>query len=220
MEQIPAVRQPRVTDASSQWPICSVVGKHGKALKTPEDAEKRKENTDCPTCLFYSERLSGENGRFVSSVVAPSLPSQLLSEEEFKNSCQLKDQRPQRIRPHRCSVPNSFQRLSSTLANCVVVKLVLYKWHWHWIGGESRFGSYMSNGECFADVDKFLAVSLCSPKLQRHGLTARPLEAARSVRVENVPPTASEGAVDHTPPFCIPSIFTTNTTIFLLKSSS
>ncbi|XP_074495688.1 protein mono-ADP-ribosyltransferase PARP14-like [Sebastes fasciatus] len=39
-----------------------------------------------------------------------------------------------------------------------------------------------------ADVEKFLAVSRSSQKLQRHGLTARPLEAAESVRVESLPP--------------------------------
>ncbi|KAF3851557.1 hypothetical protein F7725_013329 [Dissostichus mawsoni] len=37
-----------------------------------------------------------------------------------------------------------------------------------------------------ADVDKFLTGSQCSQKLQKHGLTARPLEAAESVRVENL----------------------------------
>ncbi|XP_029295286.1 protein mono-ADP-ribosyltransferase PARP14-like isoform X2 [Cottoperca gobio] len=37
-----------------------------------------------------------------------------------------------------------------------------------------------------ADVEKFLTASL---KLQRHGLTARPLEAAESVRVESLPLT-------------------------------
>ncbi|KAI9543762.1 hypothetical protein NQZ68_008810 [Dissostichus eleginoides] len=41
-----------------------------------------------------------------------------------------------------------------------------------------------------ADVDKFLTGSQCSQKLQKHGLTARPLEAAESVRVENLSPTA------------------------------
>ncbi|XP_076587780.1 protein mono-ADP-ribosyltransferase PARP14-like [Chaetodon auriga] len=40
-----------------------------------------------------------------------------------------------------------------------------------------------------ADVEKFLTVKQSSQKLQRHGLTARPLEAAKSVRVENLPPT-------------------------------
>ncbi|KAF3853284.1 hypothetical protein F7725_013972 [Dissostichus mawsoni] len=39
------------------------------------------------------------------------------------------------------------------------------------------------------DVEKFLTGSQCSQKLQKHGLTARPLEAAESVRVENLPPT-------------------------------
>ncbi|KAL7391183.1 hypothetical protein ABVT39_005598 [Epinephelus coioides] len=38
-----------------------------------------------------------------------------------------------------------------------------------------------------ADVERFLGRS--SQKLQRHGLTARPLEAAESVRVESLPPT-------------------------------
>ncbi|KAI4819928.1 hypothetical protein KUCAC02_027929, partial [Chaenocephalus aceratus] len=40
-----------------------------------------------------------------------------------------------------------------------------------------------------ADVDKFLTGSQCSQKLRKHGLTARPLEAAESIRVENLPPT-------------------------------
>ncbi|TMS03766.1 Poly [ADP-ribose] polymerase 14 [Larimichthys crocea] len=40
-----------------------------------------------------------------------------------------------------------------------------------------------------ADVEKFLTVSQSSQKLQRHGLTARLLEAAKSVRVESLPPT-------------------------------
>ncbi|XP_078027150.1 protein mono-ADP-ribosyltransferase PARP14-like isoform X4 [Epinephelus lanceolatus] len=41
-----------------------------------------------------------------------------------------------------------------------------------------------------ADVERFLGRS--SQKLQRHGLTARPLEAAESVRVESLPPTVVE----------------------------
>ncbi|TDH12644.1 hypothetical protein EPR50_G00049200 [Perca flavescens] len=40
-----------------------------------------------------------------------------------------------------------------------------------------------------ADVEKFLSVSESSQKLQKRGLSARPLEAAESVRVENLPPT-------------------------------
>ncbi|KAM6944682.1 protein mono-ADP-ribosyltransferase PARP14-like [Lycodopsis pacificus] len=39
-----------------------------------------------------------------------------------------------------------------------------------------------------ADVEKFLSVSESSQKLQKRGLTARPLEAAESVRVESLPP--------------------------------
>ncbi|XP_031695676.1 protein mono-ADP-ribosyltransferase PARP14-like, partial [Anarrhichthys ocellatus] len=38
------------------------------------------------------------------------------------------------------------------------------------------------------DVEKFLSVSESSQKLQKRGLTARPLEAAESVRVESLPP--------------------------------
>ncbi|KAM9360379.1 protein mono-ADP-ribosyltransferase PARP14-like [Symphorus nematophorus] len=38
-----------------------------------------------------------------------------------------------------------------------------------------------------ADVEKFLTVSQSSQRLQRHGLTARPLEAAKSIQVENLP---------------------------------
>ncbi|XP_070760235.1 protein mono-ADP-ribosyltransferase PARP14-like isoform X2 [Enoplosus armatus] len=40
-----------------------------------------------------------------------------------------------------------------------------------------------------ADAEKFLAAGQSSQKLQRHGLTARPLEATKSVRVESLPPT-------------------------------
>uniref|UniRef100_UPI003AAA2BFC protein mono-ADP-ribosyltransferase PARP14-like n=1 Tax=Centroberyx gerrardi TaxID=166262 RepID=UPI003AAA2BFC len=39
------------------------------------------------------------------------------------------------------------------------------------------------------DVERFLTVSQSSMKLQRHGLTARLLEAAKSVRVDSLPPT-------------------------------
>ncbi|XP_062272829.1 protein mono-ADP-ribosyltransferase PARP14-like isoform X1 [Scomber scombrus] len=39
-----------------------------------------------------------------------------------------------------------------------------------------------------ADVEKFLIVSQSSRKLEKHELTARPLEAAKSVRVEDLPP--------------------------------
>ncbi|XP_071380642.1 protein mono-ADP-ribosyltransferase PARP14-like [Centroberyx affinis] len=39
------------------------------------------------------------------------------------------------------------------------------------------------------DVERFLTVSQSSMKLQKHGLTARLLEAAKSVRVESLPPT-------------------------------
>ncbi|XP_042370979.1 protein mono-ADP-ribosyltransferase PARP14-like, partial [Plectropomus leopardus] len=38
-------------------------------------------------------------------------------------------------------------------------------------------------------AERFLAVSRSGQRLQRHGLTARPLEAAESVRVESLPPT-------------------------------
>ncbi|XP_024120294.1 protein mono-ADP-ribosyltransferase PARP14, partial [Oryzias melastigma] len=40
-----------------------------------------------------------------------------------------------------------------------------------------------------ADSEKFLSVSQKNKKMQKHGLTARPLEAAQSVRVENLPPS-------------------------------
>ncbi|KAM7391015.1 hypothetical protein PAMP_021733 [Pampus punctatissimus] len=40
-----------------------------------------------------------------------------------------------------------------------------------------------------ADMEKFLTGSQNSQKLQKHKLTARPLEAAKSVRVEHLPPT-------------------------------
>ncbi|XP_026178055.1 protein mono-ADP-ribosyltransferase PARP14-like isoform X2 [Mastacembelus armatus] len=40
-----------------------------------------------------------------------------------------------------------------------------------------------------ADALRFLSLSETSPKLQKYGLTARLLEAAKSVRVENLPPT-------------------------------
>ncbi|XP_067429640.1 protein mono-ADP-ribosyltransferase PARP14-like isoform X1 [Thunnus thynnus] len=40
-----------------------------------------------------------------------------------------------------------------------------------------------------ADVEKFFTVSQNSQKLEKHELTARPLEAAKSVRVESLPPT-------------------------------
>ncbi|XP_040897571.1 protein mono-ADP-ribosyltransferase PARP14-like isoform X2 [Toxotes jaculatrix] len=40
-----------------------------------------------------------------------------------------------------------------------------------------------------ADAERFLAVSQTSRKMQKHGLTARPLQAAKSIRVENLPPT-------------------------------
>ncbi|XP_032372441.1 protein mono-ADP-ribosyltransferase PARP14 isoform X1 [Etheostoma spectabile] len=39
------------------------------------------------------------------------------------------------------------------------------------------------------DVEKFLSVSESTQKLQKRGLSARPLEAAESVRVESLPPT-------------------------------
>ncbi|AWP07718.1 putative poly [Scophthalmus maximus] len=38
-----------------------------------------------------------------------------------------------------------------------------------------------------ADAEKFVSVSRTSAKMQKHGLTARPLEAAKSVRVEGLP---------------------------------
>uniref|UniRef100_A0A4W6DZF5 Poly [ADP-ribose] polymerase n=1 Tax=Lates calcarifer TaxID=8187 RepID=A0A4W6DZF5_LATCA len=40
-----------------------------------------------------------------------------------------------------------------------------------------------------ADAEKFLTESQTSGKMQKQGLTAQPLEAAKSVRVENLPPT-------------------------------
>nr|XP_046242508.1 protein mono-ADP-ribosyltransferase PARP14-like isoform X2 [Scatophagus argus] len=40
-----------------------------------------------------------------------------------------------------------------------------------------------------ADVEKFLTLSQSNRKLQKHRLTVRPLEAAKSVRVESLPPT-------------------------------
>ncbi|XP_038559138.1 protein mono-ADP-ribosyltransferase PARP14-like isoform X2 [Micropterus salmoides] len=43
-----------------------------------------------------------------------------------------------------------------------------------------------------ADVEKFLTVSQSSQKLQKYGLTARPLEAAKSVRLESLPPTVTK----------------------------
>ncbi|KAM4575865.1 protein mono-ADP-ribosyltransferase PARP14-like [Odontesthes bonariensis] len=39
-----------------------------------------------------------------------------------------------------------------------------------------------------ADVDKFIAVGQTSSKMQKHGLSVRPLEAAKSVRMESLPP--------------------------------
>lgn len=46
----------------------------------------------------------------------------------------------------------------------------------------------------FTDVQRFIAASQTSTKMQRLGLTARPLEAPRSVRVESLPPTVVKGA--------------------------
>ncbi|XP_040011244.1 protein mono-ADP-ribosyltransferase PARP14-like isoform X2 [Xiphias gladius] len=43
-----------------------------------------------------------------------------------------------------------------------------------------------------ADAERFLTLSQTSGRLQKQGLTARPLEAARSVRVESLPPTVTE----------------------------
>ncbi|XP_041855414.1 protein mono-ADP-ribosyltransferase PARP14-like isoform X2 [Melanotaenia boesemani] len=40
-----------------------------------------------------------------------------------------------------------------------------------------------------ADVEKFVSVSQTNSKMQKHRLTARPLEAAKSVRMESLPPT-------------------------------
>ncbi|XP_072243280.1 protein mono-ADP-ribosyltransferase PARP14-like [Leuresthes tenuis] len=40
-----------------------------------------------------------------------------------------------------------------------------------------------------ADVDKFIRVGQNSSKMQKHGLTVRPLEAAKSIRMESLPPT-------------------------------
>uniref|UniRef100_A0A3P8NU03 Poly [ADP-ribose] polymerase n=1 Tax=Astatotilapia calliptera TaxID=8154 RepID=A0A3P8NU03_ASTCA len=40
-----------------------------------------------------------------------------------------------------------------------------------------------------ADVERFLSVSQTSTKMKKHGLTARPLEAATNIRVESLPPT-------------------------------
>ncbi|XP_045890992.1 protein mono-ADP-ribosyltransferase PARP14-like [Micropterus dolomieu] len=47
-----------------------------------------------------------------------------------------------------------------------------------------------------ADVEKFLTVSQSSQKLQKYGLTARPLEAAKSVRVESLPPTVTKDVLE------------------------
>lgn len=46
----------------------------------------------------------------------------------------------------------------------------------------------------FTDEDKFLAASQASPTLGRRRVAARPLEAAVSLWVENLPPTVDEGA--------------------------
>lgn len=46
---------------------------------------------------------------------------------------------------------------------------------------------------CSPDADGFLAAAQSSQKLQRYGLTSRPLEAARSVRVEALPPAVGTG---------------------------
>ncbi|XP_045890991.1 protein mono-ADP-ribosyltransferase PARP14-like [Micropterus dolomieu] len=47
-----------------------------------------------------------------------------------------------------------------------------------------------------ADVEKFLTVSQSSQKLQKYGLTARPLEAAKSVRLESLPPTVTKDVLE------------------------
>ncbi|XP_071340147.1 protein mono-ADP-ribosyltransferase PARP14-like isoform X2 [Trachinotus anak] len=46
------------------------------------------------------------------------------------------------------------------------------------------------------DAERFLTVSQTSAKMQKQGLTARPLEAAKSVRVESLPPTVVKDMLD------------------------
>ncbi|XP_056232020.1 protein mono-ADP-ribosyltransferase PARP14-like [Seriola aureovittata] len=46
------------------------------------------------------------------------------------------------------------------------------------------------------DAEKFLTVSQTSSKMQKQGLTARPLEAAKSVRVERLQPTVVKDLLD------------------------
>ncbi|KAF6716797.1 Poly [ADP-ribose] polymerase 14 [Oryzias melastigma] len=47
-----------------------------------------------------------------------------------------------------------------------------------------------------AVAEKFMTVCEKHPKLQKHGLTARPLEKAKSVRVESLPSTASQDMLE------------------------
>jgi len=55
------------------------------------------------------------------------------------------------------------------------------------------------------EVDKFISVGQNSLKMQKHGLTVRPLEAAKSIRKESLPPTVVKGTqtVQHSE-FCFP----------------
>ncbi|XP_031600671.2 protein mono-ADP-ribosyltransferase PARP14-like isoform X1 [Oreochromis aureus] len=47
-----------------------------------------------------------------------------------------------------------------------------------------------------ADVERFLSVSQTSTKMKKHGLTARPLEAATNIRVESLPPTVVQDMLE------------------------
>lgn len=47
--------------------------------------------------------------------------------------------------------------------------------------------------EYFADAERFLTASQTSSKMQKQGLTAQPLEATKSVRVESLHPTVGKG---------------------------
>uniref|UniRef100_A0A3B3INF9 Poly [ADP-ribose] polymerase n=1 Tax=Oryzias latipes TaxID=8090 RepID=A0A3B3INF9_ORYLA len=47
-----------------------------------------------------------------------------------------------------------------------------------------------------AAAEKFMSVCEKHPKLHKHGLTARPLETAKSVRVESLPPTVSQDMLE------------------------
>ncbi|KAF7661629.1 hypothetical protein LDENG_00257320 [Lucifuga dentata] len=46
------------------------------------------------------------------------------------------------------------------------------------------------------DVERFLAAAQNSPKLQKHGLSTRPLQAATAIRVENVPATVAKDMLE------------------------